>query len=229
VASTIKQTTFLALEFTNIVPVTQLSYAARSAVTCNDCDRDFFILTRSKKVGLFMSENDDSRPPWAEWSAHYEKEQDATSARLNTVVDGLGSLEGIVSRLAANMETWIENQRSMGHRMNRPWQWGAVVGVFMGLFSMSAMFGVMATLIITPINDNIQHQAATHTQDITRVEVAYARDVERNLELHMWFRETLADIQVSDAKTETNIEWLMKIQDLTNERLHKAITEHPRQ
>jgi hypothetical protein len=171
-----------------------------------------------------MNEQENGSPPWTEWSAHYEKEQEATAARLNTVVDGLGSLQGIVSRLAANMETMIDSQKIIGHRMNRPWQWGAVVGVFMGLFSMSAMFGVMATLIITPINDNIAHQAVTHSQDVEKLEADRRVDIQRDLDLHIWFKESLTQMQIKDAKAETNIEWLMKLNDITNERLHKSMT-----
>jgi hypothetical protein len=147
-----------------------------------------------------------------EWTSHYEKEQEADRDELKTVVQGLGTLTGTVGRLSANMETMMDNQKGMFNRMNRPWQWGVVVSIFMGMFAMSAMFATMATLIVGPMQKNQQH-----------LEAAHARDVERNLTLHMWFRETLSEMQVGDAQNETDIEWMMKMEDRLNDRIHRVI------
>lgn len=153
-----------------------------------------------------------------EWTAHYEKEQEADRSKVDHLADTVGVLIGTVGKLSANVETWIETQKSMSHRMNRPWQWGVVVAGFMAMFSMSAMFATMATLIVNPIQRNIAHLEATH-----------ATTEERNLELHMWFKETVTEMQINDAKAETDIKWLEKLQGITNERLHKSMTEksHP--
>jgi hypothetical protein len=147
-----------------------------------------------------------------EWTSHYEKEQEADRDKINEIVHSVGTLSGSVNRLTANMETMMDNQKGMFNRMNRPWQWGVVVAGFMMMLSMAAMFGTMATLIITPIERSITH-----------AEVLHAEDVERNLRLHMWFRETIAEMQVGDAQNETDIEWLMLMEERVNSRTHKDL------
>ena len=145
-----------------------------------------------------------------EWTAHYEKEQEADRDKINTVVDGLGNLSGEVRALTANMNTLMDNQKGMFNRMNRPWQWGVVVAAFIAMFSMAAMFGTMASLIVGPIHDNLVHLESVH-----------ARDVERNLALHMWFRDSLNVLEQDAAESKKDREWLSKMEERMNLRLHK--------
>lgn len=147
-----------------------------------------------------------------EWTAHYEKEQEADREKLNSIVDTVGTLSVVVHRMSASVEALTENQKGMFSRMNRPWQWGVVMAVFMALFSMAGMFGIMANLIVSPITDVI---AAIQTD--------HDRDVSRDLTLHMWFRETIANMQVSDAKADAEIEWLGKMEERLNSRIHRAV------
>ena len=157
-----------------------------------------------------------------EWQPHYEKQQEADRLKVDHVVDTVGQLSGVVSRMSAVVETVAENQKGMFTRLNRPWQWGVVVAGFMMVFSMSGMFGVMATLIVNPIVDSINHGAEMHSQDIKRVEVAHARDVERDLQLHMWFRETIASQEVETGKLQVKIEFLELMEERVNGRIHAS-------
>jgi hypothetical protein len=159
-----------------------------------------------------MPEEQSEKLGFREWTTHYEKEQEADRDRINEVAKMVGVLGGQVGRLTANMETWIDTQKTMSHRINRPWQWGVVVSIFMGMFAMSAMFATMATLIVSPMNNTIATIQDTHS-----------RDVERNLSLHMWFRETISEIQVSDAAAETDMKWMMKMEERVNGRIHARI------
>ena len=159
-----------------------------------------------------MTNEESQKLGFREWTVHYEKEQEADREKINQITNIIGTLGSQVSKLSANMETLIDNQKGMFSRINRPWQWGVVVSIFMGLFAMSAMFATMATLIVGPIHNNLK-----------QLEIIHSRDVERNLDLHIWFRETLANMQVSDAKEAANIAWLMKMEERLNNRLHSGI------
>ena len=159
-----------------------------------------------------MTEKDAEKLGFREWTTHYEKEQEADRLKVDHVINTMGQLGSGLSRLEALMESWIETQRSVTTRINRPWQWGVVVSVFMGMFAMSAMFGTMATLVVTPIHTSISNQ-----------EIAHARDVERNLALHMWFRETISEIQVEAAKTQIDVEWMKLMEERVNGRIHAGI------
>jgi len=157
---------------------------------------------------------DEERLGFREWTTHYEKEQEADRDKINSVVESVGQLSGVVHRMSAVVESVAENQKATFSRLNRPWQWGVVISVFMALFSMAAMFSVVASLIVGPINAGQARAERTH-----------ARDVERNLELHMWFRETIAGMQVGDAEAKANIAWLLKMEERLNNRLHAGMGE----
>ena len=114
-----------------------------------------------------------------EWTSHYEKEQEADRDKINRVVEGLGALSGTVSKLSANVETMMESQRGVYSRINRPWQWGVVVAGFTALLSLAIIMTTVMTLTVNPIKDSMKH-----------MEAQYQLDVARNLELHIWFKET---------------------------------------
>ena len=162
-----------------------------------------------------------------EWTSHYEKEQEADRIKANKLQEVVSNLSTNVGALTADVRTLVENQKSLFNRQNRPWQWGVVVAGFMAMFSMSGMFGVMASLIVTPIQDSIEHQSAVHAKDLLALSDVHARDVERNLELHMWMKTTLTEVQIADAKADTDIKWLMKLEDRYNSRIHKVMTGRP--
>jgi hypothetical protein len=144
-----------------------------------------------------------------EWQPHYEKQQEADRKKVDHLVDTVSDLGGDVRALTANLGTWIEAQKGTTARMNRPWQWGVVVAIFIGLFSVLQIQSAILGLVINPI---IKSQAQT--------DIIHSRDVERNLSLHMWFRETMAEMQVADAQTQTRVEYLMKMEERLNNRLH---------
>ena len=130
-----------------------------------------------------------------EWTGHYEKEQE-------TQRDQIGDLTKIVSSLTADVRTLIDNQRGMFGRINKPPQWGAMI-------SLGALIVVGAGLLTAPIKDDIVH-----------IEAQMLRNDERNLELHMWMKDQLDDLEVQSAKAETNVEWLSRLEERADIRLH---------
>jgi hypothetical protein len=159
-----------------------------------------------------VTEKDPEKLGFREWQPHYEKQQEADRLKVDHVVDTLGGLSSGLSRLEALMETWIESQRSVTTRMNRPWQWGVVVAIFMLVFSMAGGFGVIANLIVTPMNKSITHLGYKQTSE-----------EEKYLKLHMWFRDQLETQAVADARMETRIEYLMLMEERVNGRIHAGI------
>ena len=156
-----------------------------------------------------MTEEQQERLGFREWTTHYEKEQEADRDKINSVVESVGSLSNVVHRMSANMETMLDNQKGMFNRINRPWQWGVVVAIFMAIFSMSAMFGTMATLIVGPLKESISHTDNVH-----------ALDVERDLALHIWMRTSIDTNNEALAANQVDIDWLKKMESRANRRIH---------
>ena len=153
--------------------------------------------------------NEQEHMSFREWQTHYEKQQEADRDKINTLAEGLTLVNQNVGKLTAHVETLIENQKGMFSRMNRPWQWGVVIAAFVAMFTVSGVFATILTLSLDPVKSNIQV-----------LDLAHARDVERNLELHMWFRESIEEMREGDANMEARIQWLEKLEERINERLH---------
>ena len=160
--------------------------------------------------GLEMADED--KLGFREWTSHYEKEQEADRDKINSIVETVSTLSGVVNRMSASVEALTENQRGMFSRMNRPWQWGVVIAGFTAMLSMSAIMSIMLNLTIDPIKDSMRH-----------VETQYQLDVARNLELHIWFKETQEEVQKDIARVRTHVEWLSKMEERMNNRLHLGV------
>jgi hypothetical protein len=156
-----------------------------------------------------MTEEQAEKSGFANWTKHYEKEQEADRLKVDHVVDTMSQLGSGLSRLEALMESWIESQRGVTSRLNRPWQWGVVVAAFMVIFSMSGAFGVIANLIVTPIHATLD-----------RVQIHSMSEEEKYLKLHMWFRDQLEAQAVKDAEMEIEIKWLKLMEERVNGRIH---------
>ena len=145
-----------------------------------------------------------------EWTAHYEKEQEADRARFNQLADVVANLSVNVGTLSSDVKALVANQREVFNRINRPWQWGVVIAAFVAMFTVSGVFATVLTLSLDPVKANLQILTDTH-----------ARDVERNLDLHMWFRESIEEMRESDSDMEARIAWLEKLEERMNDRLHE--------
>lgn len=154
--------------------------------------------------------NDKEQMGFREWTTHYEKEQEADRAKINALAEGLSVVSQSVSKLSANVEVLLENQKGLFNRMNRPWQWGVVIAAFVAMFTVSGVFATVLSLSLDPIKANMHTMTETHS-----------RDVERNLELHMWFRNSIEEIREHDAEMDARIDWLEKLEKRQNERLHQ--------
>lgn len=156
--------------------------------------------------------NEQEHMSFREWQSHYEKQQEADREKINTLAEGLTLVNQNVGKLTAHVETLIENQKGMFSRMNRPWQWSVVVAAFVGMFTVSGVFATVLTLSLDPVKANLEAVQQTH-----------ARDVERNLDLHMWFRESIEEMREGDADMEARIQWLEKLEERLNNRMHSGV------
>jgi X-X-X-Leu-X-X-Gly heptad repeat protein len=138
-----------------------------------------------------------------EWTIHYEKEQEADREKINTLADGLAQVNQSVGRLTANVETLIDNQKGMFNRINRPTQWGVLV-------SAALLVAVILGLVTGPMKE-----------EISDLEAKVAMETNRNIELHIMFNNRLGEqIKLSTAN-ETNIQWIIRMEERTNNRLHE--------
>ena len=154
--------------------------------------------------------NDQEKMGFREWTSHYEREQEADREKINALAEGLAVVNQNVGKLTANVEILIDNQKGMFSRMNRPWQWGVVVAAFAAMFTVSGVFATVLTLSLDPVK-----------KQVDRMYDVGNREVERNLDLHMWFRESIEEIREQDANMQARIEWLEKLEQRQNDRLHQ--------
>ena len=138
-----------------------------------------------------------------EWTSHYEKEQEADRDKINTLADGLSKVNQSVGRLTANVETLIENQKGMFNRINRPTQWGTLVAA-------AALVAIILGLVTGPMKEEIDN-----------LETKVILETERNIELHIMFNNRLGEQIKTSTANETNIQWIMKMEDRLNRRLHR--------
>ena len=151
-----------------------------------------------------MTEEQAERLGFREWTTHYEKEQEADREKINTLADGLSQVNQSVGRLTANVETLIDNQKGMFNKINRPTQWGVLVAA-------AALVAIILGLVTGPMKEEIRD-----------IEASSRLETNRNIELHIMFNRRLGEqIKLSTAN-ETNIQWLAKIEDRTNRRLHRG-------
>ena len=154
--------------------------------------------------------SDQEKMGFREWTSHYEREQEADREKINALAEGLAVVNQNVGKLTANVEILIDNQKGMFSRMNRPWQWGVVVAAFAAMFTVSGVFATVLTLSLDPVK-----------KQVDRMYDVGNREVERNLDLHMWFRESIEEIREQDANMQARIEWLEKLEQRQNDRLHQ--------
>ena len=149
-----------------------------------------------------MTSEEMDRMGFREWTSHYEKEQEADRDKINTLADGLSQVNTNVGTLTANVEQLIDNQKGMFSRINRPTQWGVLV-------SAALLVAVILGLVTGPMKE-----------EISDLENQVRQETERNIELHIMFNQRLGEqIKLSTANA-TNMEWVKKMEDRYNSRLH---------
>lgn len=137
-----------------------------------------------------------------EWTTHYEREQEADRNKISDLTEAVSNINSNVGALTANVRTLMDNQKSMHNRMNRPTNWG-VFATFAGVIFM------MVGLVVSSIKDDINH-----------IERQTSIETERNLELHMWFRDAIAKNGEEIAAHHIEVEWVKKMEDRMNRRIH---------
>ena len=148
-----------------------------------------------------MSEQEQGKMGFREWTSHYEHEQEADRDKINALADGLATLSSNMGALTANVNTLMKNQEGMYNRINRPPQWGVLVSAL-------ALVALALGLVITPIKE-----------ELTQVKAEQRMEAERNVELHIMFNQRLGEqIKISTAN-ETNVKWIEKMESRMNIRM----------
>lgn len=148
-----------------------------------------------------MAEDQFEKMGFREWTNHYEKEQESDRAKLNDLTNAVGTINSIVGALSADVRTLLENQKGMHSRINRPWQWGVVVAVFVALFSMSGLFATILTLSINPIKASLVH-----------IEEGMLGDESRQREIHLMLTGEMISGKVQNAVSQESLRWIEKLE-----------------
>ena len=143
------------------------------------------------------------RMGFREWTDHYEKEQEADRNKINDLTNAVSTINQSVGALTADVRTLIENQRITSNRLNKPANWGIFA-------TFAAVIFMIVGLVVTDIKDNIR-----------KVEDHMALDITRDLELHMWFRNSIDTNNEALASNQTELEWLKKMESRINRRFHR--------
>ena len=122
-------------------------------------------------MGNSMTEEQQERLGFREWTTHYEKEQEADREKINALADGLSTVNSNLGRLTANVETLLSNQKGMFDRINRPTQWGVLV-------SAALLVAVILGLVTGPMKE-----------EISDLEEKVTLETNRNVELHIMFND----------------------------------------
>jgi hypothetical protein len=75
--------------------------------------------------------------------------------RVTRLEEGQATLLAATARIESMVENLAGGQKGVYERMNRPWQWGAVVAGFVAILSLAGIFGTVLNLSLAPIADYI--------------------------------------------------------------------------
>ena len=143
-------------------------------------------------------ENTQAISPFESWADRYEKHLTRQSSQIDALTKD-------VSALTADVRSLMRNQEALFNKTSRPFQWGAFVSA-MGLVA------VGAGLLITPIHRDIDGLIDT-VHDFRG-------------ETHAFIGDTM-EHRIEDAKemgaVQTDIEWLKKLEERQNNRLHAGL------
>lgn len=71
--------------------------------------------------------------------------------RVTRLEEGQATLLAATARIESMVENLAGGQKGVYDRMNRPWQWGAVVAAFVAIMSLAGVFGTILNLAISPL------------------------------------------------------------------------------
>lgn len=148
-----------------------------------------------------MTNGNDAKLKFSEWLPVYEREQELHSKQIGELIQVTGSLAKSLSRTEANVETLLKNQGRVAARLDRPWQWGAVVSAFVALLSFSAMFATILALAIGPLQKELDNH------------LAYSRNITGQYE------SRINHLEVSAAVSGESRRWLERMTDRNNDQI----------
>lgn len=99
-----------------------------------------------------------------------------------------------VSSLTSSVHAMAEQQRALFGRADRPYPWGAIIGAV-------TLIGVCAGLLIAPIQQRLTSQE----------------------EFDTYMMQTLVKDAEQQGRHDENIRWLEKLEERTNDRMHRGI------
>jgi hypothetical protein len=105
----------------------------------------------------------------------------------------ISSLTKDVSSLSADVRSLIKNQEALFNKTSRPFQWSAFIAAI-------ALVATSAALLITPMKD----------------------EDSRHREFDQVVMRSMLDDAREMGEMERDIEWLKKLEQRSNERLHQA-------
>ncbi len=140
------------------------------------------------------------------WLSRFEHDQDTQNKQIGKLTDMVTSLATTVGGLVSAVQSVTDNQKGIFHRQNRPPQWGAIIGAL-------TMIVVFAGLLIAPMKRQDELIMLALTRVIDRVEYLDER-VNYKLFTH------LEDDAYNTGKHDTQIEWLAKMEDRLDRKIH---------
>lgn len=128
--------------------------------------------------------------------------------RVSRLEEGQHQLIGTLSRVESIVETLASNQKAVTGRINRPWQWGAVVAGFVAIMSMAGVFATVLSLSITPIQAGL-----THIEETALVDQA------SNKQQHHLYESRLNSVEAAAATYAEALRWNEKMGDRNNNQI----------
>ena len=130
-------------------------------------------------------------------------------------------LAGSIERLEANIETLFKGMDRLSNYQQRPWQWGLVVSVFIGIFTLMGVFGTVLTLTVNPMKDEMARLSAAElryresTDEVLTMIADNVHDIQSDIEVA---REAQRWLELHDANHENTFE-------LIRSRMHRIADE----
>jgi hypothetical protein len=89
--------------------------------------------------------------------------------RVTRLEEGQAQLLSVTARIESMVESLAVNQKGAIDRINRPWQWGAVIAAFAAIVATAGIFATVLALTVDPIRENIEHLQQDHNEFHERI------------------------------------------------------------
>jgi hypothetical protein len=147
-----------------------------------------------------MSERESETLGFREWTTHYEREQEADREKLTSLTEAVSTINSNVGALTANVNTLMDNQKGLYNRVNRPANWGIFA-------TFAAVIFMVVALVVGGIRENI-----------VKIEAHQAKDIQRNLDLHIWMRTSIDKNNQALAGQAADLAWIKTLEDRMSRR-----------